>query len=181
MPADRTSLPYTVDSEEEPSESEDDCTIEELRAKLDKSRWETVDALRQALKAVQERNQYHDMVKELQDLLREAIGKLEYWKGLVGECEKMDDEPVDAAVGMSLPYWSCAFVKKVLTYVFGRRISLSLHLFSFVSFPIETRIQTVFLLLLRSRFRPTGPVQCDPFRKMTAQDTPCLLPSRTPK
>lgn len=88
-----------LDSEEDSFDSEDDCTIEELRLKLRESQWETVDALRHTLKALEERNEYRDMVIELQDLLREALGKLEYWSGIVKECERIVDDPVDSNSG----------------------------------------------------------------------------------
>lgn len=42
------------------------------------------------------------MVKELQGLLREAVGKLESWKRFVAECEMLIDEPIDAIAGIVL-------------------------------------------------------------------------------
>jgi len=57
--------------------------------KLNESRWETAEALQQAITALEERNEYIDMVKELQGLLREAVGKLESWKRFFEECAEM--------------------------------------------------------------------------------------------
>lgn len=123
-----------TDSEEVSFESEDDLTIDELRAKLHESRIETGDALRSALKALEERNEYRDMVIELQSLCREALDGQEFWKGIAEKYEKGIDEIVSSNLGETLSHPSYVVQSIILILLIICRVSRSRQLFSNVAF-----------------------------------------------